>query len=141
MSSNNPVVTVEPFAVRAREGARLAGKGLTKFYQDLNQGIYESYYDGPFRMVVDESIKGHQRQQFEVGRGTQRTKPASRKGGPGRQKKSDKSEPQDAARRGRRSQEKGSFGNLGKPDIARQFGKGKAMSAIIIEFPLNRRSR
>jgi len=91
MSSNNPVVTVEPFAVRAREGARLAGKGLTKFYQDLNQGIYESYYDGPFRMVVVESIKRHQRQQFEVARGTPRTKPASRKGGPGRPKKSDKS--------------------------------------------------
>jgi hypothetical protein len=65
-----------PFAVRVKEGMRLAGCGLTDFYRRLNDGIYESFLDGYNRLVVVESILAHQRRQLEATRGTPRTKPS-----------------------------------------------------------------
>jgi len=78
MSSNNPVVTLEPFAVRPREGARLAGVGLTKFYERLNEAAYESFLDGSSRLVTVESIKAFQRKQLAASRGAPVSKPSVR---------------------------------------------------------------
>jgi hypothetical protein len=65
-----------PFAVRVKEGMRLAGCGLTEFYRRLNEGFYESFLDGHNRLVVVESILAHQRRQLEKTRGTPRMKPS-----------------------------------------------------------------
>ena len=40
----NPVIDIEPFAVRPKEGARLAGVGLTEFYRRLNEGVLSENY-------------------------------------------------------------------------------------------------
>jgi hypothetical protein len=85
--SDKSLVSLLPFAVRPREGAKLAGCGLTDFYRRLNEGIYESFLDGRNRLVLVESIKRHQQQQFAVTRGTPRGKPSKRSGGPGRPRK------------------------------------------------------
>jgi len=84
----NPAVNLEPFAVRPKDGARLAGVGLTTFYDRLNAGLYESFLDGSARLVTVESIKAHQRKQLEKTRGKPRENPSCRAGGPGRLKKS-----------------------------------------------------
>jgi hypothetical protein len=67
-----------PFAVRVKEGMRLAGCGLTQFYRRLNAGVYVSFLDGCNRLVTVESILDHQRRQLEKTRGTPRDKPSNK---------------------------------------------------------------
>lgn len=74
MSATTP--SVEPFAVRPKDGARLAGIGLSKFYQNLNAGRYESFLDGNIRLVTVESIRADLRRQLAAARGTPRTNPS-----------------------------------------------------------------
>jgi hypothetical protein len=69
------LVNLLPFAVRPKEAAKLAGCGITVLYRRLNEGLYESFLDGQYRLVVVESILAHQRRQLEATRGTPRTKP------------------------------------------------------------------
>jgi hypothetical protein len=88
MSNLDTKPQFEPFAVRPKDGARLAGVGLTLFYERLNDGVYESFLDGTNRLVTVESIKRHQRQLLEAARGTPRENSSKRRGGPGRPKKS-----------------------------------------------------
>ena len=90
--NNKSTINLEPFAVRPRDGARLAACGLTEFYNRLNQGRYESFLDGANRLVVVESIKRDQQRQLAVARGTPLSSPSKRKGGPGRPRKSVSSE-------------------------------------------------
>ena len=85
--SEIPLVSIEPFAVRPKEGARLAGVGLTLFYRRLNDGTYESFLDGNNRLVVTASIREHQQEQLQAQRGTPRDAPSKRSGGPGRPRK------------------------------------------------------
>jgi len=40
-----PVVELEPFAVRPKDGRRLAGCGETEFYKRMNEGRYETSYN------------------------------------------------------------------------------------------------
>jgi len=84
--SHDYLVKLEPFAVRPKDGARLAGVGLTKFYERLNQGVYESFLDGSSRLVTVESIKKHQK-KLAAAIETPANKPSVRGGGPGRPKK------------------------------------------------------
>jgi hypothetical protein len=85
--SDKFLVQLQPFAVRPREGARLAGVGLTLFYKRLNDGTYQSFLDGNNRLVVTASILAHQQKQLKIQRGTPRNAPSVRGGGPGRPRK------------------------------------------------------
>ena len=62
MPENNP--SIPPY-VRAKQGARIAGVGLTEFYNRLNKGRYQSFLDGNLRFVVTESILADQRKLAE----------------------------------------------------------------------------
>ena len=81
------LINLPIFAVRPKDGARLAGVGLREFYKRLNDGTYQSFLDGPNRLVVVESILSHQKQQLAATAGTPRERPSLRNGGPGRPKK------------------------------------------------------
>jgi hypothetical protein len=83
---DNSLVKLEPFAVRPREGARLAGCGLTRFYRLLNEGAFETFLDGTCRFVTTASIRAHlERQLAKTSQGgTPATNPSMRRGGPGR---------------------------------------------------------
>jgi hypothetical protein len=85
--SHDPLVKLEPFAVRPKEGARLAGVGLTKFYEELNRGVYQTFTDGFLRFVVTQSIFDHQKRLAKEQQGTPAAMPSKRKGGPGRRRK------------------------------------------------------
>lgn len=74
MSATIPAV--EPFAVRPKEGARLAGISMATFYQRLNAGHYESFLDGNMRLVTVESIRSDQRRKLDAARGTPSSKPS-----------------------------------------------------------------
>jgi hypothetical protein len=77
----------EPFAVRPKVAAQLAGIGLTTLYDRLNSGEYESFVDGSTRMVTVRSIKARQERLLAAASGTPRDKPSKRGGGPGRPKR------------------------------------------------------
>jgi hypothetical protein len=62
------ITNLEPFAVRPKEGARLAGCSLSLFYRRLSEGVYETFLDGFNRLVTVESIKAHQKKQLAVAR-------------------------------------------------------------------------
>ena len=81
---NPAIVDIKPFAVRPKDGARLAGCGLTEFYKRLNDGRYESFLDGTARLVIVDSIRRDQQKLLATARGTPRTNPSRRSGGPGR---------------------------------------------------------
>jgi hypothetical protein len=85
--SNRTLVDIEPLAVRPKDGARLAGVGLTEFYRRLNAGLYDSFLDGTARLVTVESIRSHQEQLLKAAAGTPRESPSKRRGGPGRPRK------------------------------------------------------
>ena len=85
--SESSFIDIKPFAVRPKDGARLAGCGLTEFYRRLNDGLYETFLDGTHRLVTVESIRAHQQKQLVASRGTPRQRPSKRSGGPGRPKK------------------------------------------------------
>jgi hypothetical protein len=87
MSADKSLISIEPLAVRPKQGALLAGCGLTEFYKRLNQGRYETFLDGPNRLVTVRSIRADQQQQLEAARGTPRSSPSKRRGGPGRPRK------------------------------------------------------
>jgi len=81
---SKPIVDVEPFAVRPKDGARIAGCGLTELYKRLNSGRYESFLDGTSRMITVRSIHEDQKKLLAAAAGTPSDKPSSR----GRPKKS-----------------------------------------------------
>ena len=88
--TNNPQLTIEPFALRPREAAKYAGICLTTFWARVHDGLYESFYDGRKRLVTVESIKRHQEELLAKSKAAPNTKPARRLGpGPGRPRKSD----------------------------------------------------
>jgi len=89
MSMPKPCVDIEPFAVRPKDGARLAGCGETEFYKRLNAGRYESFLDGTARLVTVRSIRADQEKLLAASKGTPRDNPSKRRGGPGRPKKTD----------------------------------------------------
>jgi hypothetical protein len=81
-------VNITPFAVRPKIGAQLAGVGLTKFYEQLAAGEYETWTEDGIRLVTVRSIFGRQRRQLEAASGKPPQKdPSQRRGGPGRPKK------------------------------------------------------
>jgi hypothetical protein len=80
------IVDLQPFALRPKDGARLAGCGLTEFYKRLNSGRYQSFLDGANRLVIVESIRADQR-KLAATSGTPREHPSERSGGPGRPRK------------------------------------------------------
>jgi hypothetical protein len=86
VAMSDSLVKLEPFAVRPRDGARLAGCGLTRFYQLLNAGAFETFLDGTCRFVTTASIRAHLEAQLAKTRGgeTPATSPSKRSGGPGR---------------------------------------------------------
>jgi hypothetical protein len=85
--SDQPIVEIQPFAVRPKDAARLAGCGITQLYERLNTGVYESFLDGTARLVTVESIRAHQERQLAATRGTPHELRSKRRGGPGRPKK------------------------------------------------------
>jgi hypothetical protein len=88
MTDNQPTIApVEPFALRPRVAAQLAGVGMTEFYRRLNAGDYETFLDGTARLVTVRSIKAHQERMLATGCGAPRDNKAARRGGPGRPKK------------------------------------------------------
>lgn len=86
--SDEAICTIEPFAVRPKEAARLDGCGITEFYKRLNAGEYESYLDGPMRMVTVRSIRARQQRQLAANNANGEPK---RRAGPGRPKSKKKS--------------------------------------------------
>jgi hypothetical protein len=74
-----PITNLEPFAVRPKEGARLAGCSLSLFYRRLSEGVYETFLDGFNRLVTVESIKAHQKKALEAARGTPTSRPSKRR--------------------------------------------------------------
>jgi hypothetical protein len=87
MSKPKPCVDIEPFAVRPKDGTRLAGCGETEFYKRLNSGRYESFLDGTSRLVTVRSIRADQEKLLAASKGTPRAQPSKRRGGPGRPRK------------------------------------------------------
>jgi hypothetical protein len=81
------IVEISPFAVRPKDGARLAGCCLREFYNRLNDGIYETFLDGTARLVTVASILAHQKHQLAAARGTPRDNPSPRSGGGGPNKR------------------------------------------------------
>ncbi len=75
-----PLVELEPFAVRPKEGMRLAGCGESEFYKRINAGRYESFLDGTSRMITVRSIRSDQEKLLAEARGTPREKPSKRAG-------------------------------------------------------------
>jgi hypothetical protein len=86
MSDKSPV-NLQPFAVRPKIGAQLAGCGLTEFYRRLNEGRYATFRDGVSRLVVVQSIQEDQERLLAEASGTPRENASKRRGGPGRPKK------------------------------------------------------
>jgi hypothetical protein len=80
------LVNIEPYAVRPKVAARLAGVGLTEFYRRLNAGRYQTFRDGEARLVVVQSIRDDQRRLAAEHSGTPKENPAQ-PAGPGRPKK------------------------------------------------------
>jgi hypothetical protein len=66
MLDKNPVVQVLPYAVRRKEGMRLAGVGSTEFQNRVNSGRYKSFLDGALRYVVTQSIIDDQKRLAEA---------------------------------------------------------------------------
>jgi hypothetical protein len=87
--SDQSLVTIEPFAVRPKEAARLESCGITELYKRLAAGEYESYCDGTMRMITVRSIRARQ-QRALASSNASGDKPA-RRPGPGRPKKKKKS--------------------------------------------------
>jgi hypothetical protein len=88
MSDKSPIVSpVQPFAVRPKVGAQLAGVGLTKFYEQLNAGEYETFTEDGIRMITVRSIFERQQRLLAEANGTPKEKPSQRRAGPGRPKK------------------------------------------------------
>jgi hypothetical protein len=68
---NNPVTKaparahepqLEPFAVRPKIAAQLAGCCITELYKRLNNNEYESFLDGAARLITVRSIRArHER--------------------------------------------------------------------------------
>jgi hypothetical protein len=85
MSDESSIIP-EPFAVRPKIGAHLAGCGLRDFYLRLNSGRYETFLDGTNRMVTVRSIRADQQQMLATNHGSPRDNPSRRFGGPGRPK-------------------------------------------------------
>jgi len=75
-----PLVELEPFAVRPKEGMRLAGCGESEFYRRMNAGRYESFLDGGARMVTVRSIRADQEKLLAATRGTPSDNPSVRHG-------------------------------------------------------------
>ena len=80
-----PVVELEPFAVRPKDGRRLAGCGETEFYKRMNEGRYETFLDGVSRLVTVRSIRAAQERLLAEARGAPRENPSKRHG-PGRRR-------------------------------------------------------
>ena len=78
---------LEPFAVRAKLGAQLAGCSDTVFYKRLNEGRYETFLDGTNRMVTVRSIRADQEKLLAEAQGSPHDNPSKRRGGPGRPRK------------------------------------------------------
>jgi hypothetical protein len=75
---NPNLFDIEPFAVRAKIGAQLAGCCLAEFYKRLNAGEYETFLDGAARMITVRSIRARQERLLAETPGTPRERPSPR---------------------------------------------------------------
>jgi hypothetical protein len=73
------ITNLEPFAVRPKEGARLAGCSLSLFYRRLSEGVYETFLDGFNRLVTVESIKATSEKTISGGSRTPTSRPSKRR--------------------------------------------------------------
>jgi hypothetical protein len=73
--------TIEPFAVRPTEAARIENCSRTVIHQRIGAGEYESYLDGKRRLITLRSIRARQERLLAETAGLKR------RAGPGRPKK------------------------------------------------------